>query len=321
MWATASFFFFICGKMGLTFETKISIIKNDEKKGESNVVADRTGKEVPCNTDGEAFLRFLYRNAAGRVLLKLFCSKPVSVLVGGFMNSRLSAFKVKKSLRTFDVDLSELETQKFPCYNAFFTRKKKKDCLHFDPDENVFCAPADSKLTVFPLTENGTFAVKGVPYDLSTLLGSEEDASAFCGGYAFVFRLSVDDYHRYSYFDDGKELSHRYIKGEFHTVNPIALEKLPVFHRNAREVTLLSTAHFGKAAFIEVGAMLVGKIVNDHRETFARGEEKGYFEFGGSTVVVLCGADKVLPDPDVLQNSKNDIETRVRLGERVGEKA
>ena len=292
----------------------------NDRKGGGNMVKDRNGLPVPCESGQDGFLRFLYGNAFGRVLLKVMASRPVSVLVGGYMNSRLSVRRIKKSLAEFDVDLSELEETSFHSYNAFFTRKKKTEFLRFDPSEDAFCAPADSKLTVYPLTPDGKFTVKGVPYTASELLGSEEDASRFAGGYAFVFRLSVDDYHRYSYIDDGAEISHRKIRGEFHTVNPIALEKLPVFHRNAREVTVLDTLRFGRIAFVEVGAMLVGKIVNTHRETFRKGDEKGYFEFGGSTVVLLTQKDAVLPDADILENSREEIETKVRLGESVGKK-
>lgn len=284
------------------------------------MVKDRSGKNVPCGSGQDGFLRFLYGNACGRVLLKFFASRPVSVLVGKYMNSRLSVPRIKKSMREFGVDLSELQTNSFDSYNAFFTRKKKPECIRFDASENVFCAPADSKLTVYALTEGGAFTVKGVPYSTAEFLADEKEAKQFEGGYAFVFRLSVDDYHRYSYPDDGKECAYRKIPGEFHTVNPIALEKLPVFHRNTREVTILDTLHFGKVAFAEVGAMLVGKIVNTHRDTFCRGEEKGYFEFGGSTVVLLTQKDAVIPDADILENSREEIETKVSIGESVGRK-
>ena len=101
-------------------------------------------------------------------------------------------------------------------------------------------------------------------------------------------------------------------------MNPIALEKLPVFHRNCRQVSVLETEHFGRCAYVEVGAMMVGRIVNHHKTNFSRGEEKGYFAFGGSTVVVLVGKDAVTPCEDILKNSSEGIETYVRAGETVG---
>lgn len=285
------------------------------EKDRESVVGERPGG----GNRQESFLRFLYGCFAGRCLLKLVASHPVSVLVGRYMDSRLSKRRVGKAIKAFGVDLSELETDEFDSYNAFFTRKRKPEAIRFCQDGDAFCAPADSLLTVFPLSdEKASFPVKGIPCDAGTLLGSEEDARAFRGGFAFVFRLTVEDYHRYSYPDDGKEAGGRFIKGEFHTVNPIALAKLPVFHRNAREVTFLETRHCGRLAFVEVGAMLVGKIVNHHRSSFLRGEEKGYFEFGGSTVVVLTEPERIVPDDGVLANSEKDAETRVRIGERVG---
>ena len=134
-----------------------------------------------------------------------------------------------------------------------------------------------------------------------------------------IFRLCVDDYHRYSYFDSGKQEGNHHINGVLHTVRPIALSEEKVFSQNDREWTILHTDNFGDVTQIEVGAMMVGKIVN-HRccNSFIRGEEKGYFKFGGSTIVLLINNIKI--DDDILENSSSGIETIVKLGEKIGEK-
>ncbi len=266
----------------------------------------------------ERCLRFLYDCLPGRVLLRLCRARWVSRVVGAYMNSPLSAGQAKRTAKKWRVDPSQFEGNILRTYNAFFTRKRK---TAFSPDglpEDALLSPADSRLTVVPLREGIAFPVKQSPYTVSGLLGDEEEAKRYENGYAFVFRLSVEDYHRYAYPDDGKELSHYFLPGTLHTVNPIALEKLPVFHRNCREVTLLDCERCGRIAFVEVGAMLVGRIVNRHPSSFVRGEEKGYFEFGGSTVVLLLGPERVTPTEQVLQNSLDGVETVVRLGEPVG---
>ena len=254
------------------------------------MVVSRSGEEIPESSAQANFLSFLYRGILGRILLRLLRAGWLSRLVGFYMDSR-------------------------------FSRKRRQDTFPFSKVADDFCSPADSRLTVVPLTDGTAFHVKHAPYTVSELIGDEKEATRFEGGHAFVFRLSVEDYHRYAYPDGGRELSRRSIKGTFHTVNPIALEKLPVFHRNCREVSLLETEHFGTVAYVEVGAMMVGRIVNHGKKTFSRGEEKGYFAFGGSTVVILTEKGGVLPCEDLLANSKKGIETYVRSGETVGRKA
>ena len=129
-------------------------------------------------------------------------------------------------------------------------------------------------------------------YSLSDLLGNHELAQQYDGGTCLVFRLSVDDYHRYCFIDDGSKEEDVYIKGVFHTVNPIANDYYPIYKQNSRSYSLLHTLHFDDVIYMEVGAMMVGKIVNHSLDSFCRGDEKGYFEFGGSTIVVLLKKDK-----------------------------
>ena len=129
----------------------------------------------------------------------------------------------------------------------------------------------------------------------------------------------MDDYHRYCYIDNGTKTDNTFIAGELHTVNPIALERYNIYKRNCREYTVLHTENFGDVVQIEVGAMMVGRIVNNHGEaSFVRGEEKGRFEFGGSTIVMLFGRDSISVDHDILCNSAEGIETVVKLGEKIG---
>ena len=283
------------------------------------MVLDRNGKEVFESAGQAKFLGFLYRNFFGRVLLRLLRSRWVSRLMGWYMDSRLSRGRVKKALKN-GIDMEGVEETVFPNYNALFTRRRKDGTYPFSECPSDFCSPADSRLTVYPLQEGTVFPVKLSPYTAAELLCSEEEGAYFREGYAFVFRLCPEDYHRYAFFDGGSLLSSRFVKGTFHTVNPVALAEMPVFHRNCRNVSILETENFGRCAYVEVGAMMVGRIINHEKTTFARGEEKGYFAFGGSTVVVLVGKDVLTPCEDIVNNSNQGIETYVRAGETVATK-
>lgn len=153
---------------------------------------------------------------------------------------------------------------------------------------DALIAPCDGRLSAYRITDQSEFRIKNSVYSVQTLLGNDPRASLFRGGTCLVFRLCVDDYHRYHFFDDCTIEPSRFIPGVLHTVRPIALEHTDVFHQNCREATFLHTAHFGLAAQIEVGAMLVGRICNHPpRPNIHRGDEKGCFLYGGSTVVLL----------------------------------
>ena len=154
---------------------------------------------------------------------------------------------------------------------------------------------------------------------MGSLLKNPALAAEYVGGWCLIFRLTVDDYHRYCYaFDCEKEENIR-IPGRLHTVNPIANDFFPIYKENSREYTILHTREFGDVIAMEVGALLVGRIVNHQGPAFVRrGQEKGYFQFGGSTVVLLLKKDTAILDGDILENSRNGIETRVKFGEKIG---
>ena len=123
--------------------------------------------------------------------------------------------------------------------------------------------------------------------------------------------------------DNGKVIDHYPVHGRYDSVNPLALKlKNDIFIANERHVTLLQTENFGRLAYVEVGAICVGKIVQSHRwsKPFLRGEEKGYFLFGGSTVVLLGEKGAWKPSKDVVENTKNNIETYVTLGDEIAVK-
>ncbi len=270
--------------------------------------------------ENSKFLLFLYNHAFGRCILKLLTRKFVSVLGGTYMNSRLSKHRIRKFIRKNQIDMNEYEETNYYSFNDFFTRKIKKEKRLLSNNKDAFLSPADSKLTVYSIDKDTCFWIKNSCYTVSDLLRDEVLARQYDGGYCFVFRLGVTDYHRYSYIDDGKVTFSKKIKGLFHTVQPIAFKKYRVFHENTREYQVLVTSNFKTIVQMEVGALMVGRICNKECSCFIRGEEKGYFCFGGSTIILLVQKDTVVVDQDILENSSKDIETRVQLFETIGRK-
>lgn len=259
-------------------------------------------------------LNFLYNTTLGRIFLKPMISKPVSRLGGCLMRSSLSKIKINSFLRDNSVDMSDFEERSYSSFNDFFTRRLRPGARRLAGAAEFIC-PCDGCLSAYEITPELLFFIKGAPYSVKTLVGGDAVADAFAGGSCLVFRLKVENYHHYHYFDDGKVIKGSTdIKGVLHTVNPIALGQYNFFHQNSRSYTVIDTAHFGMAVYCEVGAMLVGRIVNLEKESFCGGDEKGYFEFGGSTVVVLINKDYRIADR-FYANTQNGIETPVKFGE------
>ncbi|MBQ4122072.1 MAG: phosphatidylserine decarboxylase [Clostridia bacterium] len=267
------------------------------------------------------FLRFLYQNAVGRLFLRLLMARWVSRLSGAFLDSRFSKPMIKRFIRKNEIDLSLYEKEEYRNFNDFFTRRIRPELRPIEKDPDAFVAPCDGLLSVYPIEQGSVYPIKQSEYTLADLLADEKIAKEFDGGVCLVFRLCVHHYHRYAFADGGKPIANKYIKGKFHTVRPIALRLHPVFKENAREVTLYESDNFGTIAQIEVGAMLVGKIENKPMgERFDRGEEKGRFLYGGSTVVVLVGKNRVNFPKELFDATNEGKEVPVEMGMKLGEK-
>ena len=278
----------------------------------------RNGEKLDYDQSQDLFLEKLYGSLAGRCLLKVLTQPVITELGGAFMNSSLSKGQIKSFVEKNNIDLNLYESQEYDSYNDFFTRTIKDGVRKIDEDEDALIAPCDSKLTVYPIADSLQLKIKNSVYTVEDLLMSPALADEYRGGLCLVFRLTVDDYHHYHFIDDGTADKEHFIQGVFHTVNPIASDYYPIYKTNSRAYTVLHTKHFGDVVQMEVGAMMVGKITNLQNQSFKRGEEKGYFEFGGSTIVLLVQRGKVRIDTDLIENSENGYETIVRMGERIG---
>ena len=264
---------------------------------------------------------FLYNNFLGKIVLKLVTKGFVSKLAGSYMNTKLSTRHIKTFIKSNNIDMTDYKEEEYSSFNAFFSRKIKDGKRQISKAKTTLISPADSKLLVYEIKENNKFRIKGKEYSIKEILRNDTLAKKYAGGYFLVFRLSVDDYHRYSFIDNGKVLKKYQINGKFHTVGPIAFKDHKIFQENQREYELLRTENFGDIIQMEVGALMVGKIVNHDITKFKKGDEKGYFLFGGSTVVIIVEKDRVVIDDDIMKNSEENIETRIKLGDIIGKKS
>lgn len=274
-------------------------------------------------TDGEAaqdrLLHLLYCTAAGRLGLKVLTRPWISKLGGAFMSSPFSVGMISRFIRENQIDMSQYEPVCYRSYNEFFTRRIRPGMRPLPEDPNILFSPCDCKASVYLLDKEGTFVVKDTAYTAASLLRSRKIAGHFQNGYAVVLRLAVNDYHRYCYIDDGVKSENYFIPGVYHTVNPIANDYVKIYKENAREFTMMKTKHFGNVVQVEVGALMVGRIKN-HQEagSMKRGGEKGYFEFGGSTIVLLLQQDRVSIREDLIEETENQREIKILQGEMLG---
>ena len=307
------------GSMRVYYEITVTKKYNYRKGWRKMKYIDRNGNIEEVSTSQDQLLEKLYTSSLGRAFIKPFTSPVFSRILGALLNTRLSSCLIVPFVKTHNIQMDDYKSTFYQSYNEFFSREIKPEKRPIDSEIASIISPADGKLSVYPISDDLHIRIKHTTYSIASLLKSEQLASQYEGGYAVVVRLTVDNYHRYCYVADGQKGKNHYIKGILHTVNPIANDYVPIYKENAREFCRIRTKHFGEIIQMEVGAMMVGKITNyHHRKQVSKGEEKGKFEFGGSTVVLLVKKDMVDLDADLLENTQKGYETIVKMGERIG---
>ena len=262
---------------------------------------DINGNKKHADSGQDKLLKLLYTTRTGRMLLRPLVTPAFSKLAGALLNTSFSCRLIEPFIRSNAIDMGDYEETCFRSYNDFFTRKIKKGAREISGDSSDLISPCDCYASAYEISEDRILTVKNAKYTVSSLLHSKRLAARYQGGYALILRLTISDYHRYAYAATGHQSKNYRIPGVFHTVNPIAGEHFPIYKENSREYTVIHSSHLGDIVQMEVGALMVGKIVN-HREACSvlRGEEKGYFEFGGSTIVLLLEKDAVTLRDDLL---------------------
>ncbi|KAF6170506.1 hypothetical protein GIB67_031914 [Kingdonia uniflora] len=308
---------------------------NSGSSAASILVFDRKTKRlVEELIDGKIVLsmRALYQSKIGLSIIDTGAKEilqNISEKQGRRMNSVASAKEIPKFIELFKDQLYMSEVkypiEHFKTFNEFFIRELKpsaRPIASLECDDLAICA-ADSRLMAFKSTEDSLrFWIKGRKFSIEGLLGKDVYSSAFTNGSLVIFRLAPQDYHRFHVPVSGTIEKFVSIPGCLYTVNPIAVNSkyCNVFTENKRDIAVISTVDFGKVAFVAIGATMVGSITFSRKkgDYVQKGDELGYFSFGGSTVICVFEKDVISIDEDLLQNSERSLETLVTMGMTLG---
>lgn len=299
---------------------------------------DRTTKQVVEEIVSPVILlsmRTLYQSKIGRRFLRnhgfLHRIQELSVAEGEYRDSEESKKEIKDFVESFkgqlDMASAEKPMSEYKTFNEFFARKLKPEARTICPGNEIITSAADCRLHVYKSVDEATrFWIKGRNFSIPGLLaddGSDNSLSRkFFNGSMVIFRLAPQDYHRYHSPVNGLIKSITDVPGHLLTVNPIAIncKYADVFTVNKRSVMVLETPEFGTVAFIAIGATLVGSIVWTAQagSSVAKGDELGFFKFGGSTCIALFQPGCVDWDADIAANSERSLETLVQMGDHIG---
>ena len=293
--------------------------------GEIRYIDRRDGEVKTEVIYGERSLRWAYGNPLGRLAQWLLVRRwIVSAWYGRKMNGVSSCIRIKPFIEQYGLDEGEFaeSVDDYNTFNEFFHRKLKPGARPVDPAPDSVVFPADGRHLAFAdITGETNFFIKGQSFDLERFLGDAGLAKRYDGGPMLLSRLCPVDYHRFHFPCAGEVGIPRFINGWLYSVNPIALITRPsIFWENKRVVTQIESPALCQVLFVEIGATMVGSIRQTYMpgETVAKGEEKGYFAFGGSSVAVLFEKGRIEFAADLLKNTAAGIETYARVGERMG---
>ena len=283
----------------------------------------QTGEIKTENPPAEGLLKFLYDHPFGkRAILPIAKRKFISTLYGRIMDKPSSTKRIQGFIDQHQIDMtaSQKSVSDFTSFNDFFYRKLKPEAR---PIGKGFVSPGDGRLLAFEnVSEVHHFFVKGQKFTLPAFLKDHKLAQQFENASMIILRLAPNDYHRFHFPYDGTPNAAKRIKGYYYSVSPYAITGnfTRVFCENKREYCILQTSDKGDILIAPIGATMVGSIIETYAPDTAikRGDEMGYFAFGGSTIVVLVDHKKLTLDSDILENTKNKMETFVKMGETIG---
>lgn len=285
----------------------------------------KEGKLKTEQVYASGFLYWSYNTRTGQWATDMIVRRRyISKLYGWLHRRSWSRWKIKSFVQKADVNLDELvrPVKDFASFNEFFIREIDLSKRSINTDSNVCLAPVDGKVLAYPIVKQGmTFSIKRSTFNLRQFLRNDGLAEQFEDGSMVISRLCLADYHHFHFPDSGIPHKTTSIPGNYHAGGPYSLHKLvPFYSENHRSMTLFDSDHFGQMIIIEIGALTVGSIQQRfHPEVYVnRDSRKGYFELGGSTVVLLFQKGMIELDQDICTNTQKEIETYVHFGDSVG---
>lgn len=274
------------------------------------------------------FLRWAYGTAPGWLLTQVLLKRrPFSELYGRLYRSRWSRRRIASFADSMGIVREDLvrPLEDYATFSDFFSREIDLRRRPIDPDPASAVAPADGRVLVYPSVGlDGEFAIKHGVFRLRRLLGDDALAAKFPRAAVAISRLYLADYHHFHFPVAGTPTAPRSVPGSYHAVSPYAHRgRVPFYAENHRNITSLESAVFGTVAMVEVGALTVGSIRQEFEPGVPapKGGHKGWFELGGSIVVLVFREDAVRFDADLVGHSRGELETYVRVGESIGRSA
>jgi phosphatidylserine decarboxylase len=243
---------------------------------------------------GKRYIEWTYESPIGKSITELIAKKKLfSKLYGMFCDTKLSANKIESFIENFNIDMTmaKKNVKEFTSFNDFFIRELTSDARPINKNENILISPGDGRITAYEnISLDNIVQVKDLTYSLRELINDDTIANKYENGVCIILRLCPTDYHRFHFIDSGIPYENHYIKGHYYSVNPIALKAIPkLFCENKREWSLFKSDNFKDVLHIEVGATCVGSILQTYspNKKVNKGDEKGYFKFGGSTTILF----------------------------------
>ncbi|MCC9644000.1 archaetidylserine decarboxylase [Rhodopirellula sp. JC740] len=283
-----------------------------------------TGENEIEKVYGDKALRWTYGSVAGRISLSLLVKRAAfSHWYGWRMDQPQTKAKIAPFVEEFGLDATEFacDVDDFANFNEFFSRQLHPEARPIDASNDSVVFPADGRHLCIPdLSRSSGLFVKGETFDISTLLKGDALANRYANGSLLLSRLCPTDYHRFHFPFAGTPGESRLINGPLYSVNPIALcQNIHILSTNKRCITQLQTESLGTVLLLEIGATCVGSIRQTYtaQHPVTKGDEKGYFRFGGSSTMVLFEPGRVQFDADLIENSAQNRELYARMGDRM----
>ncbi len=289
---------------------------------------DRYADEVKTEKIyGEAYLRWAYETLPGRLMVAAVVKRALfSRWYGWRMDKAVTRELILPFVEKYELDAGEFvkSCDAFESFNDFFSRKLKAEARPVAGGEDEVVFAADGRHLGFQdVSRIEGIYCKGQSLSLVQLLGDEKLAANYQKGSLVISRLCPVDYHRFHFCATGQAGESRLINGPLYSVSPIALRRnINILTENKRTITVLETEKYGRILILEIGATNVGSIHQTYQSNsaVAKGEEKGYFEFGGSMTMMLFEPGALVLDEDLVKHSAEGRELYARMGDRMGER-
>jgi phosphatidylserine decarboxylase len=284
-----------------------------------------TGQVTTDRIYASGFLDWCYNNRVGWLLSqRILNCRFISRVYGWYYKRRWTRRKIPEFVEQLAIDTSNClqPLGDYESFNDFIVRRIDLRTRPINPEDATCVSPADARVWVEPTVSlDQLFTIKSATFQLGSFLRDSALAAAYEGGTLFIFRLYLGDYHHFHFPDAGTPSLPRSLLGKYYAVTPYSSRWLvPYFAENHRHLTLFDSKHFGRIVMADVGAFTVGSIRQCFRagELVQKGSHKGYFELGGSIVVLLFMRGRIEVDPDLLANSSEGMETYLRMGQSIG---